>query len=678
MSTMKTVHFEEVNDVMEQMLRAPIFETTEKRMLATLSKKMLDPNLVMDVRHKIFHEPLSLSPSKDVILQEAKRLILDEETQALYRRREQNMLESELKRFQSHLQKSRPKFRGPYICSRKILANSNDDQFWAGVSGVAKKEIERLSETVIEIESNGTIQLQTEQSVKLEESKYPCPIIVTIKDKPITESKEDRLELMRRAFEALRRNVVQERQLQELRIKVQERITTHRLQHSFHTWRTFVDNARTRAQLKKDGKEMSKERKIELFVNAISEKQKELAKLQNRTNSADISATLRRTQSADHPLTTLNPISVKKNSAKTLAVVDPPAKHRLNAQRKIIAEQKAKLAEQNRIIEDLKLKQIEKETRHASRDTINVAKEVLTHFGGRTRRTLIKLIRDEGCKDKSIVEPPRLPSPPKFLIRMEARAEARRERVKRAQEEREKKMEEKRKKEESERRAEDEERKRLQLEAQKEARRLREEQEQRRAREAERTKHLNQIADDFRRKYLLRRYMMEPFFRLIDTKYNYIKIADDHYHGSLLRRTLGIWLKETHERISVKMDLASAVYNRNILWYAFRDWRDFARSEAKKMQVATDFHAMRLQEKCLRVWNAKTVESKIQTLNDEQLAREHYRKRLRAKYFAKWKDYPTIARDIKEKEKRKDKWRELVQRVIPDFDPKQRGVAIED
>ncbi|XP_068990667.1 coiled-coil domain-containing protein 191 isoform X2 [Neodiprion pinetum] len=642
MSTMKTVHFEEVKDVMEQMLRTPIFETPEKRMLATLSKKMLDPNLVMDVRHKIFHEPLSLSPSKDVILQEAKRLILNEETQALYRRQEENMLESELKRFQSHLQKSRPKFRGPYICSRKIMANSNDDQFWAGLTGIAKKEIEILSDTVTEIESSGRIEPQTEQSAKLE---------------------------------ALRRNVVQERQLQDLRIKVQERITTQRLQHTFHTWRTFVDNARNRAQLKKDGKEMSKERKIELFVNAISEKQKELAKLQNKTNSADISATLRRTQSADHPI---NPISVKKNSAKTLTVVDPPAKHRLNAQRRIIAEQKAKLAEQNRIIEDLKLKQIEKETQRASQDTVNVAKEVLAHVGGRTRRTLIKLIRDEGCKDKSIVEPPRLPSPPKFLIRMEARAEARRERVKRAQEEREKKMEEKRKKEESERRAEDEERKRLQLEAQKEARRLREEQEQRRAREAERTKQLNQIADDFRRKYLLRRYMMEPFFRLIDTKYNYIKIADDHYQGSLLRRTLGIWLKETHERISVKMDLASAVYNRNILWYVFRDWRDFTRSEAKKMQVATDFHDMRLQEKCLRAWNAKTVESKVQTLNDEQLAREHYGKRLRAKYFARWKDYPTIAWDMKEKEKRKDKWRELVQRVIPDFDPKQRGVAIED
>ncbi|XP_012252612.2 calponin homology domain-containing protein DDB_G0272472 [Athalia rosae] len=684
---MKAVHFEEVKDVMEQMMRAPIFETTEKRMLASISTKMLDPNLLMDARHKIFHEPLPLSPSKHDILQEAKRLIMDEETQKLHRQREQDMLESELKKFQSQLQKSRPKFRGPYTCSRKVLAGLDDDQFWAGLkAGKTKNVVEKLhNQTVVQsesAESSCAMELQNEQKAKKEEGSYPCPITVTIKDKPITESREDQLEVMSQAFQALKQNVIQERQLRELKIKVQERLTNQRLQRTFHTWKTFVDNAKMRAQQRKDNKEMSKERRIELFMNAITEKQKELAKIQHKSHSAgDInSASIRVSQSTtgDAFTAAMRPVVPKKNPSKTYAVVEPPAQNRLNAQRKIIAEQKIKLAEQNRIIEELKLKQIEKETQRASKDTINVAKEVLGNCGGRTKRTLIKLMREEGCKDKSIVEPPRLPSPPRFLVRMEARAEARRERVKHAQEEREKKMEERRKKEEAERRAEDEERKRLQLEAQKEARRIREEQEQRRAREAERTKQLNQIADDFRRKYLLRRYMMEPFFRLIEMKYNYIKTADEHYHSTLLRRTLATWAKESRDRIAVKVELASTVYRRNLLWYLFRDWREFARGEAKKMQVATDFYDMRLQEKCLRMWNERSVRSKIQFLDDEQAAREHYIKRLRTKFFARWKDFPKISRQIKEREKRKDKWRELVQRVIPDFDPKQRGVAIED
>lgn len=68
------------------------------------------------------------------------------------------------------------------------------------------------------------------------------------------------------------------------------------------------------------------------------------------------------------------------------------------------------------------------------------------------------------CRDKSLLEPPRIPSPPRFLARMEARAAARRERVKRAEEERKQKMEEQRMREEMARREEEENRKRLQLE----------------------------------------------------------------------------------------------------------------------------------------------------------------------------------------------------------------------
>lgn len=311
------------------------------------------------------------------------------------------MLESELKRFQSNLRKNRPKFRGPYTCSRKMLASSNDDEFWSGLSGTRKKEIEKLrcleslvtesrNENAIELQAAG---LQQQVITKIDENAYPCPITVTIKDKPITESRDEQLELMRIVFEAIRRNVVLEKQLQELRVKVQDRITKQRLQRTFRTWRNFVDNAKIRAQRRKDGKEMSKERKIELFVNAISEKQKELAKIQNKTISADV----RCTKSAEAAIP--GQISLKKiPSLKMVPVVEPPAHNRLNAQRKIIAEQRAKLAEQNRIIEDLKLKQIEKETKNSSKDTINVAKDVLAHCGGRTRRTLVKLMREEGCK----------------------------------------------------------------------------------------------------------------------------------------------------------------------------------------------------------------------------------------------------------------------------------------
>lgn len=67
-------------------------------------------------------------------------------------------------------------------------------------------------------------------------------------------------------------------------------------------------------------------------------------------------------------------------------------------------------------------------------------------------------------RDKSLMAPIRVPSPPKFLTRMEARAEARRDRIKLREEVRRKKLEDERREEEAARRAEEQERKRLQQE----------------------------------------------------------------------------------------------------------------------------------------------------------------------------------------------------------------------
>jgi len=57
-----------------------------------------------------------------------------------------------------------------------------------------------------------------------------------------------------------------------------------------------------------------------------------------------------------------------------------------------------RLAEQSKIIEDLKLKQMQEEITKAGEQTINAAKETLTHCGQQTRRTLIQLMRQAGYR----------------------------------------------------------------------------------------------------------------------------------------------------------------------------------------------------------------------------------------------------------------------------------------
>lgn len=211
-----------------------------------------------------------------------------------------------------------------------------------------------------------------------------------------------------------------------------------------------------------------------------------------------------------------------------------------------------------------------------------------------------------------------------------------------------------------------------------EARRLREEREQQRMREMERCKELNAVADAFYRKHLLRRYIMEPLIALVEMKNNRTSKAEDHYKQCLLRNAFVRWKMETEHQSRIKTELALTLYNRNLLWYALREWLEVTKEARRKEQVARDFSDMKLQNRCLTLWKIKTVEYKAERLRSERAAQEHYEERLRIKYFDMWKKYLKIVPDIKKTERIKNEWRKMVQEVIPDFDPRQRGVMLED
>lgn len=207
---------------------------------------------------------------------------------------------------------------------------------------------------------------------------------------------------------------------------------------------------------------------------------------------------------------------------------------------------------------------------------------------------------------------------------------------------------------------------------------MREEREQQRAREVERLKRLNAMAEEFHRKHLLRRYIMEPFIALVETKKNHISKAENQYKRCLLRKAFVRWRMEAECQTEIKTELAVSLYNRNLLWHTLQTWKEFAKEERRKEQVAKDFSDMKLQNRCFKLWKIKTVEYKTERLKNERLALEHYEGKLKIKYFNMWKKYPKIVPEILESERMKNMWREIVQEVIPDFDPKQRGVMLED
>ena len=64
---------DEVKKLMDEMMKVTIFEPSEKRrMLEDERKTFLDPNVVMNARHRIFRE-LASSPAKSSVLAEARR-----------------------------------------------------------------------------------------------------------------------------------------------------------------------------------------------------------------------------------------------------------------------------------------------------------------------------------------------------------------------------------------------------------------------------------------------------------------------------------------------------------------------------------------------------------------------------------------------------------------------------
>ncbi|KAG5308863.1 CC191 protein, partial [Acromyrmex insinuator] len=630
---------DEVRKLMDKMMKVTIFEPSEKRrMLEDERKTFLDPNMVMDARHKIFREDLASSPAKSSVLAEARRLLMQEKMKELQTKREQAFIQRELRKFEQDLQKSRPKFCG--LCSRKNIASSDDQNFW--------KTSSRVKYLLRRILINKRSSKSIEQKLTVTQKKNKKPIA----EVSSAESKDSKL---------CSTNGIEIAPFGNIKVTIKDKPNTILLQRKLksyiHIWKMHVKKVKAQREQAAKNPDIPK---IEMLVDTIKEVQKDL-----KSNY--------RTKPKDPPSNLRNPESLKKFPSK-LFIVESPTQCRLNAQKEIIRKQRMKLAEQNKIIEELKLKQVQETITRSGEETVNAARETLTHCGQQTRRSLIQLMRQAGYRDKSLIAPVQVPNPPKFLARMEARAEARRDRIKLRKEARRKKLEDEKRKEEAARRTEEQERKRLQQEVSREARRIREERERQRAREIERCKKLNAMAEAFYRKYLLRRYITA----LVEKKNNDMKKADDYYKRCLLRKVFMMWRMETERQNNVKFELATSLYNRNLLRYGLQKWKEVAKEERRKDQVARDFCDMRLQNKYLKMWKIKTIECKVEELKRERLASLHYEEKLKIKYFNIWKRYPEMIPVILERKRLRNMWREIVQEIIPDFDPRQRGVILED
>lgn len=224
--------------------------------------------------------------------------------------------------------------------------------------------------------------------IKDQKNQSAGKIKITIKDKINFKIETQRLFLLKKYFDILKCNVVEEKRFRDIKTKIEENMVSKIKRKYFDIWRTHTKDAKINGQKQKEEEEIFEKQKIEMFINKIMESQNAIMENQ-KIKISDNNLMIKESNSANKK---------KKNTYYKHIIVESPAQYRLNAQKQIIEKQKAKLAEQNRIIEELKLKQMQKEISNANKETIDIAKQTFSNCGHNTRRTLIQLMQQNGYR----------------------------------------------------------------------------------------------------------------------------------------------------------------------------------------------------------------------------------------------------------------------------------------
>ncbi|XP_075974108.1 uncharacterized protein LOC142975255 [Anticarsia gemmatalis] len=347
--------------------------------------------------------------------------------------------------------------------------------------------------------------------------------------------------------------------------------------------------------------------------------------------------------------------------------------HRYKVQKHIIALQKAKLEEQNRLIEELKYNKIIE----ASRQSVDAMREEV-------RRTYYEIDRQLKPKLKCMTNELKIPEleeqslvlhclkVPQFLQRMEKRAREREEKHAMIRERRLQMEEERiRIKQQAElAKAEmDKEEKMRRMKELKEKRKRERIENIRKKQWTERLRALIVMADLHYEKTLMNKYGIAPLRKLVAMKRDNIEKARAHYRFQLKNNVFLHWMWYTEDMWFERNFRAEDFYRKTLLRKVFAGFRMIHNSVAIKKQVADDYYDLYVTQLGFRMWREG-----IQVIRKEnelklQKAVLYHESNLLFKAFTCWRTLPALNALKREQEARKARWREKVLQVVPDYTP---------
>ncbi|RNA08215.1 coiled-coil domain-containing protein [Brachionus plicatilis] len=373
---------------------------------------------------------------------------------------------------------------------------------------------------------------------------------------------------------------------------------------------------------------------------------------------------------------------------------------RFKAQEKILNEQSKMIKEQKRMIEELKFQQ----NQLAFKEQISLLEEIkarqielekLQKAEYAQEKKLLKIksqtnkieiqhdnnsqreTDDENSNkhhpDESKIESTRsvkqIFNP--IAVKMDERARQR-EKLKKEREEKRKQSERQKleliKAQEEERIKIEEEEKQKKMEELKEKKKLQKIQEEKKNLELLKDKELNQKADEFYKKHLLRFYGLNGFKKLIELRDRKMALANGHYGKKIMKLVFSNWNILIRGELIVKQKKADQFYHKILLKNAFfNGLKQFKQSLLIGNAKAIRFYNYSIKLKLFQNWQIYANSEREKSQCYEIMIAEHNSLRIRKKYFKMFKEYPEEIKKYRARQKRLDQLRNKVKEMIPDY-----------
>ncbi|XP_041988207.1 coiled-coil domain-containing protein 191 [Aricia agestis] len=347
--------------------------------------------------------------------------------------------------------------------------------------------------------------------------------------------------------------------------------------------------------------------------------------------------------------------------------------HRYLVQKHIIAMQKAKLEEQNKVIEELKLKKI---AHDSSESLVRMKEEIRKTYFEMDRKLKPKLqCMSKELKIKEFEEPTMVLNclkVPQFLKRMEARAREREERHAVTRERRRQQDEERARikhQEELERAEMDRGEKNRRIKLLQEKRRREKIENIRKKEHAERTRALRVMAELHHERSLMAAYGIRPLRLLVEMRRRSEDAARAHHLRQTTSNYFLRWMWHTQDMCFERNHKADELYRRRLLTRAFSRFKELHRASVLKRQVAEDYSDLVVSRVVFRALRAAVVASRADRASRWRRAVAYYDGNLLFKTFTSWRALPALNALRREQEARKSKWRQKVLLVVPDYTP---------